>query len=57
MTRTYETIIEIDAESYEDAVKRLSETDVYAIEMEQCCVTDEVIEGDNGSVKDINWKF
>lgn len=57
MTRTYETIIEVDAESYEDAVKKLSETDVYAIEMEQCCVTDEVIEGDNGSVKDINWKF
>lgn len=41
MIRTYETIIEIDAENYEEAMKKLSETDVYAIELEQCCVTDE----------------
>lgn len=39
MTRTYETIIEIDAENYDDAKKQLLGIDVYAIELEQCCVT------------------
>jgi len=43
MTRTYETIIEIDADSYADAEKKLSEIDVYAIEMEQCCCIEESV--------------
>ena len=50
MTRTYETIIEVEAENYEDALKQLSQIDVYAIELEQCCVTEEVIKDDNGLV-------
>jgi hypothetical protein len=56
MTRTYETIIEIEADNYEEAVQKLSETDVYAIELEQCCVTDEIVFHDCMTVSDINWK-
>jgi len=56
MTRTYETVIEIEASNYEDALKQLSETDVYAIELEQCCVTDEIVFHDCMTVTDINWK-
>lgn len=41
MSRTYETIIEIDAENYADAQKQLAGIDRYAIELEQCCVTNE----------------
>jgi hypothetical protein len=41
MSRTYETIIEIDAENYADAQKQLAGIDKYAIELEQCCVTNE----------------
>lgn len=51
MTRTYETLIEIEADNYEDALKQLSQTDIYAIELEQCCVTEEIIENENGIVK------
>lgn len=43
MTRTYETLIEIDADNYDDAVKKLYQVDVHAIEMEQCCCVEESI--------------
>lgn len=43
MTRTYETIIEVDADDLETAEKQLAEIDVYAIELEQCCVVEETI--------------
>jgi len=48
MTRTYETIIEIDADNYNDAFDKLMKTDVYAIELEQCCViqSDIICEGE-----------
>jgi hypothetical protein len=56
MTRTYETLIEVDANDYEEAIRKLSETDVYAIELEQCCVTDEVVINEDGhTIKDINF--
>jgi len=59
MTRTYETIIEIEADNYDDALKQLSETDVYSIELEQCCVTDEMITDDNGQtiLKSVSFKM
>jgi hypothetical protein len=41
MTRTYETLLEIEAENYADAQKQLAGIDRYAIELEQCCVTNE----------------
>lgn len=41
MTRTYETIIEIEAENFDDAQKQFAGIDRYAIELEQCCVTNE----------------
>jgi hypothetical protein len=43
MTRTYETIIEVDADDLETAEKQLAEIDIYAVELEQCCVVDETI--------------
>jgi hypothetical protein len=43
MTRTYETIIEIDAKSYNEALYKLQRTDVHSIEMEQCCCVEESI--------------
>ena len=42
ITRTYETIIEVDAEDLETAEKQLAEIDIYVVELEQCCV-DETI--------------
>lgn len=50
MTRTYETIIEVEADSHEHALQQLSKIDVYSIELEQCCVTEEVIKDENGLV-------
>lgn len=50
MTRTYVTLIEVEADNYEDALKQLSHTDIYAIELEQCCVIKEVIKDENGIV-------
>ena len=46
MTRVYETRIEIDAENWKDAFKKLDElgNDVYSLELEQCNVTEEKIE-------------
>jgi hypothetical protein len=38
MTRTYETVIEIEAETYNEAYKKFYEKNVYEIELEQCCV-------------------
>jgi hypothetical protein len=43
MTRTYETVIEIEAETYNEAYKEFSEKNVYAIELEQCCVIEETL--------------
>jgi hypothetical protein len=43
ITRTYETIIEVDAEDLETAEKQLAEIDIYAVELEQCCCVDETI--------------
>ena len=43
MTRTYETVIEIEADNYDEALEQLEKTDRYAIELEQCCVVDEDI--------------
>lgn len=53
LTRTYETIIEIEADNYDDALKQLYSTDVYAVELEQCCVLDETMVNDRGLV----WKL
>ena len=44
MTRVYETIIEIESESEQDASQKLFEKDLYQIELEQCCVIHETIE-------------
>lgn len=56
--RTYETIIELEADNYEQALEKLSTTNVYYLEMEQLCVTDEIVETEDGEiVKDINWKY
>lgn len=44
MTRVYETIIEIESESEQDASQKLFEKDLYQIELEQCCVVHETIE-------------
>jgi hypothetical protein len=43
ITRTYETIIEVDADDLETAEKQLAEIDIYAVELEQCCVVNETI--------------
>jgi hypothetical protein len=44
MSRTYETIFEIEAENYGEAVTKLhKDVDRYAVEMEQCCVINEEI--------------
>lgn len=45
--RTYETIVEVEASNYEEACKELQNTDIYAIELEQCCVIEETIECEN----------
>jgi hypothetical protein len=52
LTRTYETSIEIDAENYDEAVKKLSEVDVYALELEQCCCVEESVSHEGIPVKD-----
>jgi hypothetical protein len=45
MTRTYETIFEVEADSVSDAIANLyKNNDRYAVELEQCCVIDEKIE-------------
>lgn len=44
MQRVYETIFEIEAENYGEAVTKLhKDVDKYAVEMEQCCVINEEI--------------
>jgi hypothetical protein len=43
VTRTYETTIEIEAETYSEAYDQFSEKNVYAIELEQCCVIEETL--------------
>lgn len=44
MSRTYETIFEIEAQNYAEAVNKLhKDVDRYAVEMEQCCVINEEI--------------
>ena len=44
MSRTYETIFEIEAQNYAEAVTKLhKDVDKYAVEMEQCCVINEEI--------------
>ena len=43
MTRTYETVIEIEAETYNEAYNQFSEKNVYEIELEQCCVVEETL--------------
>ncbi len=53
MTRVYETLIEVEAKNELDADKKLSELDIYQIELEQCCVVYEKIElEDNISLED-----
>lgn len=49
MTRVYETIIEIESESEQDASQKLFEKDLYQIELEQCCVVNETIELEDDS--------
>lgn len=53
MIRTYETFFQVDANSYQDAVSKLSEMDIYTIELEQCCVTNEIIIDENESIVNI----
>jgi len=67
MTRTYETLLEIEAENYADAQKQLAGIDRYAIELEQCCVTNEdmICEGEKyarqcsktGEGMNVGWVF
>jgi hypothetical protein len=47
MTRVYETLIEVEAKNELDADKKLSELDIYQIELEQCCIVYEKIELDD----------
>lgn len=47
VTRTYETIVEVDASTYEEACKEFKNIDIYAIELEQCCVIEETIKCEN----------
>ena len=45
MSRTYETIFEIEAENESEALNKLEQMeDRYAVELEQCCVINEQIE-------------
>lgn len=42
MIRTYETSIEVEADTeFEAYEKAVSHPDRYALELEQCCITDE----------------
>jgi riboflavin synthase alpha subunit len=45
MSRTYQTIFEIEAENESEALNKLEQMeDRYAVELEQCCVINEQIE-------------
>jgi len=45
MSRTYQTIFEIEAENESEAISKLEQMeDKYAVELEQCCVINEQIE-------------
>jgi hypothetical protein len=53
LVRVYETLIEVEAKNELDADKKLSELDIYQIELEQCCIVYEKIElEDNISLED-----
>ena len=43
VTRTYETTIEIEAETYGEAYEQFSETNINALELEQCCIVEESV--------------
>jgi hypothetical protein len=43
INRKYETLVEIESDTYESALEKLSKTDIYSIELEQCCVVEENI--------------
>jgi hypothetical protein len=47
LVRVYETLIEVEAKNELDADKKLSELDIYQIELEQCCIVYEKIELDD----------
>jgi len=51
MTRVYETIFEFDATSQQDAWNQFEalENEKYAVELEQCCVTEEKVDFDFSS--------
>ena len=49
ITRTYETLIEFDTDDYQQALKQLSEIDIYHEEMEQCCVIEVSVTDENGN--------
>ena len=41
ISRTYETIVEVEATTKAEALKQLHEMDIYTLELEQCCVVEE----------------
>ena len=43
ISRTYETVVEIEASDKEEALKQLYSMDIYSIELEQCCVVEESV--------------
>ena len=49
ISRTYETIVEVEATSKADALKQLHEMDIYTRELEQCCVVEETIQDELGN--------
>ena len=55
--RTYETIIEIEADNYVDALLKFSETDIPSVELEQCCVVEELTLSDHGEVDETLLNF
>lgn len=57
VSRTYETIIEIEADSYPAALLKFAETDIPSVEMEQCCVVEEFVTGDHGEVDEAVLNF
>lgn len=54
--RTYETIVNVDAETYYKALIKLSDKDIYSLELEQCCVIEEFVEGEYGLIKNITFR-
>lgn len=50
MVRTYETVIEISAEDYLEAVKKLAWSDLSHFELEQCNIVETVIDGEYGRI-------